>query len=76
MSLRSEGAIMNGDDWITTAEAAELSGYNPTYLRWLIRRGDIPARKFGPIWQVSRNGLQAYLKAADQSGDKRRGPKP
>jgi excisionase family DNA binding protein len=64
------------DDWITTQEAAELSGYHPTYLRLLIREGHIPARKFGPLWQVSRKGLQDYLKAAEQSGDKRRGPKP
>ena len=64
------------DDWITTQEAAELSGYNQTYLRWIIRRGDILARKFGPVWQVSRESLQVYLKAAEQSEDKRRGPKP
>ena len=24
---------MNGDDWITTQEAAELSGYHPEHLR-------------------------------------------
>ena len=66
---------MNGDDWITTQEAAELSGYHPTYLRWLIRQGEIPARKFGPLWQVNRTGLIAFLEEAKKSGDKRRGPK-
>jgi len=66
----------HGDDWLTTQEAAELSGYHPTYLRLLIRHGYIPARKFGPLWQVNRGGLEAYLKAAEKSGDKRRGPKP
>ncbi len=65
----------NGDAWITTQEAAELSGYNATYLRWLIRKGNLVARKFGPVWQVNRKSLLAYLKAADQSADKRRGPK-
>lgn len=67
---------MNGNDWITTQEAADLSGYNPTYLRWLMRRGDIPARKFGPVWQISLKGLLTYIEAAMKSGDKRRGPKP
>lgn len=66
---------MNGDEWITTQEAAELSDYNPTYLRWLIRQGKLVARKFGPVWQVNRKSLLAYLKAAEQSADKRRGPK-
>jgi len=65
---------MNGDDWITTQEAAELSGYHVNYLRWLIKQGKIVARKFGPVWQVSRDSLQTYLKAAEQSDDKRRGP--
>jgi len=63
------------DEWMTVQQAAELSGYHPTYLRWLIRQGDLPARKFGPLWQVSRKGLEAFIRAAEQSGDKRRGPK-
>lgn len=66
---------MDGDDWITTQEAAELSGYHVNYLRWLIKHGRIVARKFGPIWQVSRESLKAYLKAAELADDKRRGPK-
>ena len=66
---------MIDDEWLTTDQAAELSGYHPTYLRWLIRQGEIPARKFGPLWQVNRAGLIAFLDAAKQSGDKRRGPK-
>ena len=33
------------DNWITTTEAAELSGYHPVYLRRLIRGGVIAAEK-------------------------------
>jgi excisionase family DNA binding protein len=65
-----------GDDWITTAEAVALSEYHPDHLRRLIRAGEVEARKFGHVWQVSRTSLLAYLKAAEQSPDKRRGPKP
>ena len=63
------------DDWITTKESAELSGYHPDHLRRLIRAGEIEARKFGIVWQVSRQSLLAYLEAANQSQDKRWGPK-
>jgi len=63
------------DDWITTREATELSGYHPDHLRRLIRDGSISARKFGIVWQVSRQSLLDYLKEAQDSTDKRRGPK-
>lgn len=62
-------------DWLTTKEAIELSGYHPVYLRELIRDGKIVGRKFGIVWQVSKQSLTAYLEEAQQSKDKRRGPK-
>jgi excisionase family DNA binding protein len=62
-------------EWITSREAAELSGYHPEHLRRLIREEKITARKFGIVWQIDRQSLLAYLKAAEQSGDQRRGPK-
>lgn len=71
-----EGAIMNGDDWITTHEAAELSGYHVNYLRRLIRREEIQARKISFLWFVNRQSLLDYMAHAKESGDKRRGPKP
>jgi excisionase family DNA binding protein len=67
---------MNGDDWITTQEAAELSGYHVNYLRKLIRRGDIEGRKVSIVWLIQRQSLLSYMAQAEQSDDKRRGPKP
>ena len=66
---------MNGDEWITTQEAAELSGYHVNYLRKLIRRGDIEGRKLSFLWLVHRQSLLDYMAQAEQSDDKRRGPK-
>ena len=63
------------DDWLTTKEATEISGYHPVYLRELIRDGKIVGRKFGIVWQVSKQSLTAYLAEAQKSKDKRRGPK-
>ena len=59
------------ETWITTKEAAELSGYHPDHLRVLIREGKIRARKFGIVWQVDRASLLAYVKAAEKMGAKR-----
>ena len=62
-------------DWITTTEAAELSGYHPDHIRRLIRAGEVKAQKFGEVWQVDHGSLIAYIRAAEKSGDKRRGAK-
>jgi lysylphosphatidylglycerol synthetase-like protein (DUF2156 family) len=66
---------MNGDDWITTQEAAELSGYHVNYLRRLIKRGDIEGRKVSIVVADNRQSLLDYMAQAEQSDDKRRGPK-
>ena len=63
------------DEWMTTREAAQLSGYHAEYLRTLIRDGRIEARKFGIVWQVSRPSLLEYMRQAESSDDRRHGPK-
>jgi excisionase family DNA binding protein len=63
------------DDWITTAQAAKLSGYHADHVRRIMLAGKIKAQKWGPVWQVSRHALLAYVRA--QTGEKgKRGPKP
>jgi excisionase family DNA binding protein len=64
------------EDWITTVAAAELSGYHVNHIRRLIRLQEIEARKFGPVWQISRRSLSRYLEKAKESGDGRWGAKP
>ena len=63
------------DEWITTLQAAKLSGYHPEYLRELIRTKKIYGRKFGVVWQINKQSFIAYLSASKESTDKRRGPK-
>ncbi|CAG1013654.1 hypothetical protein ANAEL_04764 [Anaerolineales bacterium] len=63
------------DDWLTTYDAARVSGYNPDYIRQLIRSNKVVGRKWGPSWQVSRQSLEAYIKNAEKLGE-RRGAKP
>ncbi len=65
----------DGEVWMTAIDAAKLSGYNPEYIRELIRKGKIRARKFSIVWQVSRESLLSYMAKASAMGEKR-GRKP
>lgn len=67
---------MPNEDWITTQEAAKLTGYDREYIRRLVRSNKVEARKFGTIWQVSQKSLTSYLQDSEKSSDGRRGPKP
>jgi excisionase family DNA binding protein len=62
------------EEWLTTQEAAELSGYHPEHIRRLLRSGHLPARKWGQAWMISRDSLLEYLKTIEAKG-KKRGPK-
>ena len=60
-------------DWITTDEAADLTGYHVEYLRRLIRGGKLSAAKKGGSWWVDCDGLKAFLAETARSDDGRRG---
>lgn len=62
------------DDWITTADAAELSGYHPERIRELVREKKIKAQKWSRDWQISRASLLRYVEETGKAGNKR-GPK-
>lgn len=67
--------VSGGDEWLTVQEAAKISGYHAEYLRLLLREGKLIARKFGPVWAISKFSLLAYLDIARKSDDGRQGPK-
>jgi excisionase family DNA binding protein len=58
-------------DWLTTYEAARLSGYNLEYVRRLIRARKLDSKRWGRDWMISRASLLSYAK-----NGKRRGPRP
>ncbi len=61
-------------EWITTKEAAELTGYTPKHVRRLVEAGKVDGQRFGNVWQVSKSSLIVYLRKANKLGEKR-GPK-
>jgi excisionase family DNA binding protein len=63
------------EDWLTTYEAVQISGYELDYIRKLVRAKKLTGRKWGQSWQVSRKSLQEFLKDREQQGGKR-GRKP
>jgi len=54
------------EEWLTTAEAAELSGYHPERIRELVRAGKIYGRKFGTVWQIAEPSLLVFLEEVCQ----------
>lgn len=63
------------EDWLTTYEAADISGYELDYIRKLIRAEKIQGRKWGQSWQVSRKSLMEFIEEREKQGEKR-GRKP
>ncbi|MFZ5915541.1 MAG: helix-turn-helix domain-containing protein [Chloroflexota bacterium] len=61
-------------EWITTAEAAELTGYDPAHVRWLIRKGRVNGKKFGRDWMIDRGGLLEYKRRMDDLGTEKHDP--
>lgn len=68
---------MTLSDWITTQEAASLSGYNPEHIRRLVRQGKIAAEFKGTMFWVSKSSFKKYLEEAKKANvhDRRHGPK-
>lgn len=58
-------------EWITTDEAADLSGYHPEYVRFLAREGRIGAEKKGRDWWINRDVLREYLATMEALGTKK-----
>lgn len=63
------------EEWLTSYAAAQISGYNPDYIRQLIRSKKVLGRKWGYTWQVHHQSLKTYMATAEKQGE-RRGPKP
>lgn len=65
------------NDWITTREAAGLSGYHPEHLRRLIRQNKIVAELKGTMFWISKTSLLKYVRDAEKLAvlDGRHGPK-
>jgi len=65
----------NPTEWVTTAEAAELTGYSPVTLRQFVREGRINGRKRGRDWFLDRKSVLAYAEEMKRLGTAKHDPR-
>lgn len=53
---------MDTNEWISTSEGAELTGYDKEYIRRLARAGDVTSKKIGWAMLISKSSLMDYYK--------------
>lgn len=61
-------------EWITTKQAAELTGYTQRRVRQLAKAGKVKGQRWGRDWQIDQKSILSYVRKAEESGEKR-GPK-
>lgn len=61
-------------EWITTNEAADLTGYSPEYIRRLLRNGRFLALKFGRDWLLKRADVLEYKHRMEAMGSDKYNP--
>jgi excisionase family DNA binding protein len=61
-------------DWITTNEAAELTGYSPVTMRQFAREGKIKSLKLGRDWFLNRESVLAYKQQMEELGTAKHDP--
>ena len=59
---------VNLADYVTSEDAAAVSGYHVNYVRRLLRQGKLKGRKFGNVWFIERESLQDYLRVVEELG--------
>lgn len=63
-----------GTEWLTTKQGAELTGYSVAYMRQLVHRGMVLARKVGRDWLLNRESLLAHKRKMDDLGEGKHSP--
>jgi L-rhamnose isomerase len=61
-------------EWVTTKEAAEISGYSVRYILNLLNSGRVLGRKWVNAWMIDRDDLLAYKQEMDDLGAAKHDP--
>jgi excisionase family DNA binding protein len=59
------------EQFISVTEAANLSNLTPSYIRRLLRNGELEGVKVGEAWLTTEAAMKAYLKKDRRPGPKR-----
>ena len=50
------------EEWVTVKEASRIMRMTDRWVRELINKGELEARKLGNMWLVSRESIYEYLR--------------
>lgn len=64
----------NPTEWLTTKEAAELTGYTTSYIRKAIYRGRLTGKKLGRDWILKKDEVLAYAEKMKELGPSKHDP--
>lgn len=59
------------NEWLSTRDAAKLTGYVVEYIRQLAREGKIVSKKYGQAVVVSRDSLLEYKEKQEEEREER-----
>ena len=74
VSPEKESAGLVVERHITVSAAAAVTGYNPQYLRRLLRKNRLKGKRLGQQWLIDLDAFNVYLAWSLESDDQRRGP--
>jgi excisionase family DNA binding protein len=72
--MSNQQTDFNPTEWITTKEAAELTGYTPSYLRKAISRDRLQGLKRGGAWFMRKEEVLAYVEKMRRLGPAKHDP--
>ena len=61
-------------EWVTTDEAAQLTGYSPHYVRRLVRQSRVRAKKWSRVWMIDKQALLDYQERMEALGRAKHDP--
>jgi len=64
----------NPTEWITSAEAAAITGYHVKYVRRLVRDGKIDGAKRGRDWWIDKESVLSYVEQMRRLGTAKHDP--
>lgn len=67
--------IIDGMEYVSVEEAAEVTGYSEQYIRRLLRQNRINAVKKGPMWWIDLESLKVYKREMDVLGREKFDPR-
>ncbi len=57
----SDEIVIDGEQFVSSKRASEISGYKQDYIGQLSRAGQILARRVGGLWYISSDSLKEYM---------------